>query len=300
MSSTAEKARALRLERLTSSLDTRLEHPDAAVETLMSELQLGELQEDLWEGLHAAAARDGKEAELAAVYGKATLERRLKQLSEQERTSVLLHAADFSQGILGDGAAAEGYLWRVLETVPNHADAFARLERRVTAAKDNLRLAELYALVAAEPPISPGALATAAIKAISQLPSEAPLSDNACRKLLVLLPQMRSLLALLETHCRHTGRFALACNLLEASLADDSATPAETEERRRRLIELYLGDAKTPEKAISHVETLLNKDASDAQARAAAERLLRVPQVASQAAAMLQAARRHIRDLSGG
>jgi hypothetical protein len=299
MSATAEKARAQRLERLKASVDRYLEHPDAALETLMGELQLGELHPESWEGLHAAAARDGKEPELARAYEKITLDRRLKPLKPEERAVVLLHAADFSQGILGNGAAAEGFLWRVLEAVSDHADAFARLERRFGAAEDRVRLAELFALVAANPPKPPGALAKAALDIISLLPSRSPLSDEACQRLLVLLPASHALLGVLETHCRNTSRFGLACTLLEASLDSCPVSKVEVIERRRRLIELYIGDAKVPEKAISHVEDLLQMDPTDAQARSAAERLLRCHQVASRAAAALQAARQNVRDRAG-
>jgi tetratricopeptide (TPR) repeat protein len=295
MSATADKARTQRLQRLQSSLDHCLEHPEAALETLMMELQIGELRPESWEGLHAASARDGKETELAAAYGKVTVNRRLKQLTPPERTSVLLHAANFFQGIRGDGAGAEGFLWRILESVSDHADAFARLERRLSAANDSVRLAELYALVAAKPPRTPGELATAALDIISMLPSQSPLSDEACRKLLVLLPESQTLLGVLERHCRNTGRFELACELLEASLEGNPVSKVKMIERRHRLIELYMGEAKTPEKAISHVEYVLDQDPSDAQARAAAEHLLGDRRVSTRAAAALQAARRQLR-----
>ena len=296
MSATAEKARALRLQRLQSSLDVCLELPETAVEALLSELRLGEMLPESWERLHASAVRDNKEFELEVVYGNITVERRLKQLTEEQRTSLLLHAADFCQGIVGHADAAEGYLWRILEVVPDHADAFARLERRFSASRNNMRLVELYALVAAKPSRSPGALATAVLNIISQLPSQSPVSDETCRKLLVLLPESPTLLNVLEGHCRNTGRAALACSLLEESLDKFPGTQAEILERQRQLIKLYLGEANAPEKAISYVEALLLQDPSDAQSRAAAERLLRSPQVASRAAAALQEARRNTRE----
>lgn len=295
-SATADKARAQRLQRLQLSLDQHLEHPEATLETLMLELQIGELRPESWEGLHAAAARDGKEPELASAYGKVTLDRRLKQLTPLERTSVLLHAADFYQGVLGDGGGAEGFLRRILESVPDHADAFARLERRFSAAKDNVRLVELYALVAAQPPRTPGELATAALDIISTLPTQSALSEQACRKLLVLLPESQTLLEVLERHCRNTGRFELACELLEAALEANPVSKVKMIEWRHRVVDLYMGDAKTPAKAISHVEQLLDQDPSDGPARAAAEHLLSDRQVASRAAAALQAARRQLRE----
>jgi tetratricopeptide (TPR) repeat protein len=291
-----DKARAQRLERLQAEVDGLLEHPDAALETLMLELQIGELHPESWEGLHAAAARDGKEADLAKAYDKVTADRRLRQLMPEQRASVLMHAADFSRGILGDAVAAERTLWSILEATPDHAGAFARLERGFNATRDRVRLGELYALVAVKPPKPPIELAQAACNVISVLPSHSPLPDEACKKLLVLLPVNQSLLEVLEAHCRKTGRFALTCELLEESLTSDLVSEAEVLERRRRLIDLYLGEAKDPEKAISHVEALLEQDPSDTQARSAADRLLRVPQVASRAAAAQLAARRSLRE----
>jgi tetratricopeptide (TPR) repeat protein len=277
-------------------LDVRLELPEVAVEALLSELRLDEMHPESWERLHAAAVRDDKEFELEVVYGNITVERRLKQLTEYQRTSLLLHAADFCQGILGNADAAEGYLWRILEAVPDHADAFDRLERRLSASRENMRLVELYALVAAKPSRPPGELATAVVNIISQFPSQLPVSDETCRKLLVLLPESPTLLSVLEGHCRNTGRAPLACSLLEESLVRFPGTQAEMLERQRQLIKLYLGDANAPEKAILHLEALLVQDPSDTQARAAAERLLRSPQVASRAAAALQEARRNARE----
>ncbi|MCU0690884.1 MAG: hypothetical protein MUF54_05720 [Polyangiaceae bacterium] len=301
VSGTAQKARALRLERLYAGVDQLLEHPDAALETLMSELQMGELHPTAWEGLHAAAARDGKEPELSRAYEKITVDRRLKQLLPPQRASVLLHAADFCQGILGDIPASERFLWRALEAVPDHAEAFARLERRYSAqARDRIRLCELYALVAEKPPRPPTALARATHDVISLLPSHAPLPDDVCRKLLILLPAHHTLVGVLEAHCRRTGRFALACEVLEASLAQELLTENEIVDRRHRLIELYLGEAKAPEEAISHVEDLLLQEPTDTQAKAAADRLLRIPQVASRAAAALQTARRMLRERGSG
>ncbi len=296
MSATAEKARAQRLERLEANLGRELEHPDAALETLMLELRAGELHVEAWARLHAAAARDGKEAELAELYQKVTAHHRLKQLTPPERASLLLHAADFYQGILGDGDAAEGFLWRLLEEVPEHLEAFTRLERRFTGPKERVRLAELYALVASQPPKPAAALATAALDVISLLPSQSPLPEEACRKLLALLPASQALLGVLERHCRRTDRYGLACELLELSLDGASVPKAEINERRRRLIDLYIGEAKTPEKAIGHVEDLLQQDPADELVRAAAEKLLRVRQVDSRAAAALQAARRQLRE----
>jgi hypothetical protein len=292
MSDPAEKARSLRLERLQTMLDKQLSQPPAALETLMSELRIGEAQPQLWERLHAAAARDGKESDMAAAYRKFAADRRLKQLPVEVQADVLMHAADFFQGVLGDPEGSETFLRSVLEMQPDHVEAYRRLERKYEAASDDLKLVELYALVAATPPNPADEMARRAIKIITLLPAKSPLSDDACKKLLALLPASSSLLSILEAHCQKTERVGLACALLELGITSPGLPDARIIDHRRRLVDLYLGPAKTPEKAMPHVEDLLGRDSTDARARAAANTLLSVREVASRAAAALQRARR--------
>jgi len=292
MSDPAEKARSLRLERLQTMLDKQLSQPPAALEALMAELRIGEAQPQLWEKLHAAAARDGKEQDLAAAYRKFATDRRLKQLAPAVHAEVLMHAADFFQGVLGDPQSSEGFLRNVLEVASNHVEAYKRLERKYEAAADDLKLVELYAMVAATPPKPPDEMARRAINIIALLSAKAPLSDDACKKLLALVPASSSLLSILEAHCQKTDRMGLACALLEQGLAGPGLPEARIIDHRRRLVDLYLGPAKTPEKAMPHVEDLLARDATDARARAAANTLLSVRGVASRAAAAIQRARR--------
>src|SRR6266542_3547870 len=110
MSDPAAKARATRLDRLRAMLEKQLTNARAVLETLMSELRIGEPQPELWERLHAAAVRDGKEQELAEAYRKIAGDRRLRQLSPAVYAPVLMHAANFFQGVLGDGAVSESLL----------------------------------------------------------------------------------------------------------------------------------------------------------------------------------------------
>ena len=179
-SSTAEKARALRLERLKTMLQNRLDHAPAALEALVAELRAGEAQPELWEALHSAAARDAKEPDLASAYRTVTADRRLQQLAPGAQAEVLMHAADFVQGVIGDAEGSELFLQRVLDVDPGHPVAFERLERRYEAARDKLRLAELYARVASKPPKPPEELVRLAVIAIVPLPAKSPLSDDAC------------------------------------------------------------------------------------------------------------------------
>jgi tetratricopeptide (TPR) repeat protein len=295
MTDTAAKARAMRLERLGSMLDKHLANPLPALETLMSELRAGDAQPALWEGLHAAAVRDAKEPDLADAYRKIASDRRLKQLSPAVHAQVFVHAADFFQGVLGDGDGAESFLKKVLDVTPDNTEAFNRLERRFVEAGDDFEIVELYAKVAATPPRPPDELATRALKIVALLPAKTPLSDSACRGLLSLVPTNSAILGALEAHCRKTGRLGLACALIEQAIEAGGLPEVKTVESHRHLIELYMGEANAPEKAISHVEELLRRDPSDAQGRATAERLIPNRTVASRAAAALQRARRENR-----
>jgi hypothetical protein len=282
----------MRLERLQSMLDNQLSNARAALETLMAELRIGEAQPELWERLQAAAVRDGKEAELADAYRKFAGDRRLKQLSPDAHAEVLMHAANFHQGILGDGDGAAEYLVSVLEVAPHHVEAFQRLERRFDAAGDELRIVELYATVAATPPKPPDELARRALKIVALLPAKTPLSDDGCRGLLALVPANVAILGALESHCRKTNRLELACELIEKALEAGGLPEVKVIEQHRHLIELYMGEANAPERSISHVEDLLQRDPADAAVRLVAERLTANRKVASRAVAALQRARR--------
>jgi hypothetical protein len=262
MSDTAAKARAMRLDRLRSMLEKKLENPLPALETLMAELRVDEAQPELWEGLHAAAVRDGKERDLADAYRKFAADRRLRKLSPAAHSEVLMHAADFFQGILGDGEGAEGFLCNVLDVAPGHAEAFNRLERRFEAAGDELKVVELYATVAATPPKPPDELARRALKVVTLLSAKTPLSDDGCRGLLSLVPANSAILNTVEAHCRKTGRVALACELLERAIEGQGLSEVKIVEQHRRLIDLYMGEANAPAKAISHVADLLRRDPS--------------------------------------
>ena len=293
MVSTAEKARAQRLERLRGMIDGSLDNPAAALETLMLELKQGESQPELWEGLHAAAARNGKEPELSAAYRQVATGYRSKQLPKPTQAEVLMHAADFHTGVMGDVETANTFLMAVLDLVPGHSEAYERLERRFEG--DKPKLIELYAAVAESPPKTAEQLANTALNLIVPLTAKTPLSDEVCRRLVAFAPSTPAILDALEAHCLKTNRAPLACALREAALGRGELPAAVVAQQRRRLIELYIDVAGTPAEAMPHVEALLERDAADAQARAAAERLLRTREVASRAATVLNEARRQAR-----
>ncbi|HEX4341107.1 MAG TPA: hypothetical protein VH062_34600 [Polyangiaceae bacterium] len=276
-------------------LGRALDNPAAALEALAAELKAGELHENLWESLHAAAARDGKEQELKAAYLLLTSERRLSQLPTPSQAALLAHAADFQQGILGDRAAAEALLFRVQRAQPGEKETFARLEKKLESAGDARGLIELYAIVAGKDARGASALVGKIVNKIVPLPASQPLSEEACKRVIALASSHPILFDVLEAHCRKGKRVDLACSLIEGALTDPSLPRAIELAERRRLVELYVVEAGKPVSSIAHVEHLLDEDPADELARGAAERLLANREVAARAAAALQKARRQTR-----
>lgn len=221
--------------------------------------------------------------------------RRLKTVSPAVQAEILMHGADFFQGVLGDLDGAANFLTRVLAIVPGHADAFARLERKYTASHDDRRLAELHVLALATRQDRPALVIGRVLALIERLPADAPLGVEVCERLMVADPKSPRVRAVLEAHCRKTGRFAEAAALLELAIADPARLePPQVLEVRRRLLALYMGEAKAPDASIPHVEALLLADPANAEARKIAERLLTQPRVAARAAAALQESRRRM------
>jgi hypothetical protein len=147
-------------------------------------------------------------------------------------------------------------------------------------------------MVAAAPPRSPDDLARRAVNAIAQLTAQTPISDVACKQLMAFAPASPAMLDTLEAHCQKTGRAGLACTLIEEAIERGGLPEARVLDKRRRLVDMYLGDAGTPEKAMPHVELILRHDPADARARTAAQHLLSNREVASRAAELLQEVRR--------
>jgi hypothetical protein len=288
-----EKARELRVTRVRIMLESRLVNAAAAIDALIAEAADGDPQVELWERLHGASLRDGVDAQVADAYQRAVGSPRMKRLEPSAQADVLMHAADFFLGIRGDADAAEAMLERVLALVPDHPDAFPRLERRLEKVSADRRLVEMYARVASSPPRPVATLATQALHRLVRLAPSDPASDEACRQLVALVPTNEKVMSALDAHCRATKRFGLLCELLEAALELDTGAPKDVQrQRRHRLVELSIGEAATPTRAMDQIDILFEQDPGDAVAVKAAERLMSSREVSSRAAAALQKARR--------
>ncbi len=288
------KAKALRQKRLEEMVSGRLTNPAAAIDALMQELAIGDPQPQIWERLHAAAA-NGLERELGAAYKQVISGRRFKSFTPAVRNAVLIHAGNYFMGILGDLATAEGYLMDALSLVPNQRELFERFERKFQSLPDKRQLLELYGTVAVDPPVKGLELAGKVVNLLVPLPAKTPLSDQACRGLVALVTASPNLLDVLEAHCRKTGRAKLASNIIEQALYIGNLTEAAGLQWRYKLIDLMVGEAETPERAIEHIEFVLRRDQNDPHVRSAVSKLVGMRALSDQVSAMIQSVRHNAR-----
>ncbi len=272
----------------------KLTNPAAAIDALTIELSIGETQPQIWERLHAAAC-NGLERELGAAYKQVIGGRRFKEFTPQVRSAVLVHAGNYFMGILGDIETAERYLMNALELVPNQRELFERFERKFQSLPDKRPLLELYGTVAADPPTPAAVLVGKVVNLLVPLPAKTPLPDQACRGLVALVAAGSNLLDVLEAHCRKTGRAKLASNLIEQALYIGQLTEAASLQWRYKLIDLLVGEAETPDRAIEHIEFVLRRDQNDPHVRSAVSKLVGIRALSDRVSAMIQDVRRSMR-----
>src|SRR6185503_8728040 len=166
-------------------------------------------------------------APLGSAYEQLARGRRLRPLSPATQAEILMHGADFLQGILGDPDGAAAFLQRVLAVVPDHAEAFARLERSLTASHQDRKLAELYAHFVGTSPEPPVLLIGRALAVIERLSPDPGLPLDLCERLLRAGGANPRVITVLEAHCRNGGRFRDAAALLELLIQQNALEPAE-------------------------------------------------------------------------
>jgi hypothetical protein len=287
----SEKARDLRLARLKVALAQKVANPMAVIDQLMAEMSDGDPQNELWEQFHAAALRDHCEPAMAEAYKRAIAGARMKRLPPESQANVLMNGANFFQGILGDMNGAGEMLAKVVAVTPTNDDAFNRLEKKLERESDDRKLVELYATVAGHSSRKPEVLAQQALLRLVKVTPATPISDDACRKLVALVPANPKILEVIEQHCRATKRAALAGEVIEKALAEDVVSDAVTKQRHQRAVDVFI-EANALTRAMDHIEKLLDTDFNDPVALRGCERLMSNREVSSRAAAALQKARR--------
>ncbi|EYF00893.1 tetratricopeptide repeat protein [Chondromyces apiculatus] len=285
---------SLRIENLATALEQGVDNEAAVLEVLVAALVKGNPQPELWDKLHSATARDDRFSELAQAYEKVASDRRFSTYGPPVQAEVLMRAASFFTTILGDPAGARGYLERVVTVAPGRVDAFSKLEALLLEAREDVRLADLYAQAAphrAERDEQLGMLRQA-LKLLEAWPDEEERATRILQQLTKLDPADTWARHALEERLTKAGKVADVTRMLEQVLTTEPG-PEEGEALaiRARLIGLYTAeqaDPKDVEKALPHVEEVLARDPGHAVAIATAEALLARKPVAPRAAAALE------------
>jgi tetratricopeptide (TPR) repeat protein len=271
------------------SFDEPLEGEDQILDHMLVRLSKGALDPDAWDQLHRAAVRDNRVSELAFAYEGAAQGRRVKTLPVAAAAEFYFQAGNFFADSLGDDLGARSHLERALSVQPGHRPAFDRLFALLEGIGDHLRLAELCTQAAGHRQKDDQAdLLKRAAQIYAQLDIEEERATELFAHVLRLRPSDDDARRALEERYSRAGRFKDVTRLLEQGLAQDP--PPEGNEAlmmRARLLQLYAFDLGEPERAIGHIEVLLQHNPSREDALRTAESLLENKALVARAAGAL-------------
>ena len=279
----------IRSDSLASGLRVKLDDEIHVLDALVSSLSRGQNTPEIWILLHEAAVRDGRIPNLAIAYERLTQDRKLKFLPTALQCEVLMHAATFFADVFGDPSGSVGYLEQVLVLSPAHAEAFTKIEAVLTSLGNGLKLADVYAQVAAHRPGKD--------EQLTLLRRAAELADGFSEEhdrvikiyqhILRIEPGDQKVRRSLEDRLRDAGKFRELGRLLEQQLAAPEASAEDILRIRERLISLYAGDLVEPDRALPHIEEVLRDTPGHELARGAAHRLVSHKSFGGRAAAAL-------------
>ncbi|MBX3213392.1 MAG: tetratricopeptide repeat protein [Labilithrix sp.] len=272
------------------SFEAKLENEEEVLDSIVSALSKNALDAAIWDELHDAAVKHDRVSELAFAYESAAQSRKLKTFLPAVQAELFYRAATFFGDVLGDEFGATTYLERALGAFPGHVGAFERIDAQLTRTDDNKKLAELCVQTSAHH-AKPDQIII--LKRAAHLFERASLEDKAIetfQQLVRLDPADEELRNALEARFVRANRYRDVARMFEQALAADPA-PAEDEAARirQKLIEVFANQLKEPERAMPHVEALLEADPENAEARRVAHRLLESKGLAARAAAALSA-----------
>ncbi|MGC4063061.1 MAG: hypothetical protein QM784_00095 [Polyangiaceae bacterium] len=279
----------LRPEELMVEIEQFLEHPDGALESLVGGLAKGQYQLELWDGLHNAAQRDHREAELAFAYEQVTADRRVRALPPEAQVVVLDRAAGFFAELFGDLDSAAALSERLFAVAPGNRANLERLSRIWSSQARHGRLARIHVGLAKV--ASDGAARHAelecALALVRQEEHDAALSLEVLEQIVQLEPDFAQAAETLEEHLLRSNRIRDAARRMEARLAPTAAGNPRQLQLRERLLGLYTKELPEPPKAMAQVEAILPIEPTNPRALQAAEALCSVSLMAPRALAIL-------------
>lgn len=272
------------------SFETKLENEEEVLDAFLLALSKNQLDEAIWQDLHDAAVRYDRVSELAFAYESVSQGRKLKTLLPPVQAELYYRAATFFGDVLGDEFGATTYLEKALTAWPAHSGAFERIDAQLTRVDDNKKLADLCVHAATH---RTKAEQSELLKRAALLYERANLEDKAIetyQHLVKLDPTDEPMRSALEARYVKANRFRDVARMFEQALVADPPPDGEDALRiRGKLIEVFANQLKEPERAMPHVEALLDVDPTHPDARRVATRLLESKGLAARAAAALAA-----------
>ena len=270
------------------SFDSKLENEEEILDAFLLNLSKNQLDETIWQELHDAAVRHDRVSELAFAYESVSQGRKLKTQLPNVQAELYFRAAAFFGEVLGDEFGATTYLEKALTAWPAHVGAFERIDAQLTRVDDNKKLADLCIHTATHrSKLDQGML----LRRAAVLYERANLEDKAIetyQNLVKLEPGDEALRNALEARYVKANRYRDVARMLEQALAADPAPDPDSAGRiRAKLIDVFANQLKEPERAMPHVEALLQVDPTHPDARRIATRLLESKGLAARAAAAL-------------
>jgi len=276
-----------RPDAIAAALQNKLEGEAQVLESLVANLSRGHPLPELWALLHEAAVRDGRVPALAFAYERLTQDPKFKFLPSSVQSEILMHAAKFFANVFGDLPASTGYLDQVLALNPTHPEAFAQMEAVLIETGKGLKLAEVYAAAAMHRPEKDEQLRLLrrAAELADEFSEEHEGAIKIYQNLLRVDPSDKKVRHSLEERLRQAGKLRELARLLEHVVSSPTGlTPEEVFAVRERLLALYSSDLNEPERAMPHIEEILQADPSHERARGTAHRLISHKSVAGRAA----------------
>ena len=280
----------MRLDELEAVLQQPLQSPDPVLDALVMGVAKGQSRPELWPRFHQAVMRDDLLADLAFSYENLAQDKRVKLLPPEQQAELFMHAVTFFADFFDDPDGARTHAEHVLAIVPGHPEAFAVLERLLSDAGENAKLAQLYldAAGSGQDHDQQLALLGRAAELVEGAKDADDLAIDIYQRILRIEPAAIATRAALEARYMALGRPKEAARVLEqALLRDPPPGPEEALPIHTRLMELFTSALREPQRATPHVEALLAADPSNAAAQGVAEILLENKPVAPRAAAAL-------------
>ncbi len=266
-----------KLQEAHAQLQHGLPAPYEVLDLLVTAVSKGEEPTETWELLHQAAQREGKVQELAFAYENVAADKRVRLLTVDQQAYIYLWAVHFFGGQFGDPDGALTYGQRALAVDPAHQATFEALEYFLENSPSIEQLAPLY-LKAAQHEDDPGRQLAHLLRAselVVHRPADDDLARNVYEALLVANPHDFSAREALAARYLQMRQPHEAAKLFEQALeVKPPLEPHEQRDIRERLIDLYQSTLGQPERALPHVEGLLQVDPNHASALAVAESLL--------------------------